>query len=93
MLKEKSTKSPDRGLGKLELCTEVRSSHLQLVTRGKDITYFEIKIALTAKGCIREALGQLLEYNVYPGEQRASEMVVVGEHPATANDGIYLIFV
>jgi hypothetical protein len=70
----------------------VRSSHLGL-RRGKDITYFEIKIALTAKGCIREALGQLLEYNVYPGEQRASEMVVVGEHPATANDGIYLIFV
>src|SRR5687767_1841500 len=28
--------------------------------------YFEIKIAPTAKRCIREALGQLLEYGIYP---------------------------
>jgi hypothetical protein len=58
--------------------------------RGRDVAYFEIKIALTAKNCIREALGQLLEYAVYPGKQRASEMIVVGEHPATPDDGIYL---
>jgi hypothetical protein len=60
--------------------------------RGKDVTYFEIKMALTAKGCIRDALGQLLEYNMYPGKQRASEMVVVGEPVATPHDSAYLSY-
>ncbi len=58
--------------------------------RGKEVIYFEIKIALTAKSCIREALGQLLEYNMYPGQQRASEMVIVGEGAATPDDTAYL---
>jgi hypothetical protein len=60
--------------------------------RGKEVTYFEIKMALTAKGCIREALGQLLEYNMYPGLQRATEMVIVGEMKPEADDVAYLLY-
>ena len=53
-------------------------------------TFYEIKIDVTAKKCIRNALGQLLEYSSYPAEQRAQKLVVVGDAPATNDDGNYL---
>ena len=43
--------------------------------------YYEIKTGLSAQSCIREALGQLMEYSFWPGAQEASELVVVGEPP------------
>jgi hypothetical protein len=54
------------------------------------VTYFEIKIAPTAKSCIREALGQLLEYAMYPGERRARKLVIVGDGRPTESDIGYL---
>jgi hypothetical protein len=60
--------------------------------RGKVVTYFEIKMALTAKSCIREALGQLFEYSMYPDQRRAAEMIVVGEGQATPDDRAYLAY-
>jgi hypothetical protein len=41
--------------------------------------FYEIKTALSARACIREALGQLLEYSIWPGAQQAERLVVVGE--------------
>jgi hypothetical protein len=38
--------------------------------------FFEIKIAPTAKTCIRDALGQVLEYGIYPNSLRASLTLV-----------------
>lgn len=58
--------------------------------RGEHVIYFEIKIALTAKSCIREALGQLMEYNIYPNQQRASEMIIVGENRTEPDDKTYI---
>jgi hypothetical protein len=55
-------------------------------------TYFEIKIAPTAKSCIRQALGQLLEYGMYPAQRRAKKLVVVGDGNATPDDLAYLGF-
>jgi hypothetical protein len=52
--------------------------------------YFEIKIAPTAKQCIREALGQVLEYGIYPDSLRATKLVVVGDGPPTNDDRKYL---
>ncbi len=40
---------------------------------------FEIKTAATARGCVREAIGQLLDYGCWPGTKPVSELVVVGE--------------
>jgi hypothetical protein len=57
-----------------------------------EIIYFEIKIALTARGCIRQAVGQLLEYGFYPNEKRASKLVVVGDREASAEDREYLSY-
>jgi hypothetical protein len=42
--------------------------------------YYEIKTAPTAKACLREALGQLSEYSLWPGSQPAVRLIVVGEH-------------
>jgi hypothetical protein len=51
---------------------------------GGERVYYEIKTATSAQACIREALGQLLEYSCWPGATRADRLVVVGE--AACND-------
>ena len=51
---------------------------------------FEIKAASTAKRCIREALGQLVEYTHYPDRDRNSPLVVVGDAKLSEADRIYL---
>lgn len=49
--------------------------------RGEEI-FYEIKTASTAKSCVREAIGQLLEYCFYKcGNTRgfATKLIVIGE--------------
>jgi hypothetical protein len=41
--------------------------------------FYEIKTALTARACLREATGQLLEYSLWPGAREAKRYIVVGE--------------
>jgi hypothetical protein len=53
-------------------------------------TLFEIKIAPTPKSCIRQAIGQLLEYDLYPNRKRSSQLVVVGDGATTRDDESYL---
>lgn len=60
------------------------------VTLPEGTTFYEIKMATTAKKCIREALGQLLEYAVYPTAAKASKWVVVGDPAPTPEDIAYL---
>jgi hypothetical protein len=53
---------------------------IDLVVRWKRAYWFyEIKTGPSARACLREALGQLLEYAFWPGAQQASRLVVVGE--------------
>lgn len=52
--------------------------------------FFEVKTYDTAKACIREALGQILEYNHYPKNRRAADMFIVGPNMATSEDKDYL---
>jgi hypothetical protein len=47
--------------------------------------FYEIKTAMSARGCICEALAQLLEYSFWPGAQSAEKLVIVGE-PTLDND-------
>ena len=54
-------------------------------------TFIEIKTDGTARKCIRQAIGQVIEYSYYPNTNRATEMLVVGEHAPTENDRTYLI--
>ena len=48
------------------------------VRHGDDFTYYEIKVG-NVRHCIRQALGQLLEYTYWPDARRASRLVIVGE--------------
>jgi hypothetical protein len=52
-----------------------------VVRRPNDYWFFEIKTFESPRACIREALGQLLEYAFWPGSSAASRFVVVGESP------------
>lgn len=54
------------------------------------VTFIEIKIDRSAKRCIRQALGQVLEYSCYANKNRANELLVVGEHAPTEMDKTYL---
>lgn len=54
--------------------------------------FFEVKTYDTAKACIREALGQILEYNHYPKNRRAAVMYIVGPRKTTCEDEDYLLY-
>jgi len=50
-----------------------------VVHRDNEYWYYEIKTAISAKGCIREALAQMLDYSFWPGAQEARRLTIVGE--------------
>jgi hypothetical protein len=51
-----------------------------VVRRNEDeYWYFEIKTAKSPRACLREALGQLLEYAYWPGANEAKRLIVCGE--------------
>ena len=52
--------------------------------------FYEVKTYQSAKMCIREAVGQLLEYAYYPKENMAKKLVIVSQAPLTVDDETYL---
>ena len=60
------------------------------VKQGDEFTYYEIKIGETARHCIRQAIGQLLEYSYWPQARRASRLIVVGEPILDSDAAKYL---
>lgn len=64
---------------------------IDIVVKVKDEYWFyEIKTALTARACLREAIGQLLEYGFWPGAQEPTRIIVVGESPLDKEGQEYL---
>lgn len=61
-----------------------------VVEEGDALTYYEIKTALSARECIRQALGQLLEYAYWPKATPAHRLVVVGKPPLDKDAKAYL---
>ncbi len=63
-----------------------------VVRQGDQYWFYEIKTARTPRVCLREAVGQLLEYAFWPRGQdpAASRLVVVGELPLDADASEYL---
>jgi hypothetical protein len=53
-----------------------------VVRRRGGYWFYDIKTLPSPRACIREALGQLLEYAFWPGCQEASRLIVVGESAA-----------
>jgi hypothetical protein len=52
--------------------------------------FYEIKVASSARACIREALAQLLEYSHWPGGQVAEKLLIIGEPEADEETVRYL---
>ncbi|WP_267553078.1 hypothetical protein [Rhizobium rhizogenes] len=51
---------------------------------------FEIKTGMTVRSCLREALGQLLEYALWPGATKPTQLVVVGTPGLEGNAICYI---
>ena len=81
-----------------ELGNQVASEHpdgiggrVDLITqRGDDLEFYEIKVGGSARWCIRQALGQLMEYGFWPGAARPAKLFVVGEPPLDGKAEDYL---
>jgi hypothetical protein len=65
-----------------ELPTGVGTSVDLVVRRPDAFWFYEIKTFQSPRACIREAVGQLLEYSFWPGSKEACRLVVVGESAA-----------
>lgn len=50
-----------------------------IAQRRDDLEYYKIKLGGSAGSCIRQALGQLIEYGFWPGTARPAKLFVVGE--------------
>lgn len=66
---------------------ELELNHVDITAFRKDgkLDFYELKIG-KAKSAIRQALGQILEYNHYPNQKKADQMFIVSnERPAEAD--------
>jgi hypothetical protein len=63
-----------------------------VVRQGGGYWFYEIKTAMSARACIREALGQVLEYSYWPGTQEAIRLIIVGEPELDDEARKYLAF-
>ena len=54
------------------------------------LNFYEIKTSSSLRNCIREAVGQLLEYSFWPGSQQATKLVVVTENECDTESRKYL---
>jgi hypothetical protein len=57
---------------------------------GGELWFYEVKTASSARACLREAIGQLLEYALWRGATHPAHLVVVGEAPLDAEAEQYL---
>lgn len=80
--------------GKNYVGTEIScdlGNRIDIVVKEKGkYSLYEIKVLNNAKSCIREALGQLMEYAFYNNEIRVEKLVVVSPHKLTSSDEQYL---
>lgn len=73
-----------------ELQSGVGTSVDVVVQHTDEYWFYEIKTSRSPRACIRQALGQLLEYAFWPGSQNASRLIVVGETALDGEGSIYL---
>jgi hypothetical protein len=56
----------------------------------KSYVFYEVKVLPTLRACIREALGQLLEYAHWPAKKTTAELVIVSHHESDPQTAGYL---
>ena len=67
-------------------------NYIDLVAQTEDnqIIFFEIKTVPDARLCIRQALGQLMEYSYFPKVKNAQKLIVVGTGEKTQDVQEYI---
>lgn len=61
-----------------------------VLRQGTEYAFYEVKTCGSAKACIREALGQIMEYAYWPGKSHAKKIIVVGENDIDPKTREYL---
>ena len=73
---------------------QISGKKIDIVLRvGDSYYFFEIKTSGSEKACIRDALGQLMEYAYWPGRINAEKLIVVGEDEIDEKTRNYLAFI
>ena len=79
------------GRGNVGTENEAAGGQIDVVVRhGERLWFYEIKTSMSARGCIREALAQLLEYSLWPGGWEAEKLLIVGEPALDDNSRRYI---
>ncbi|MGP8269427.1 MAG: hypothetical protein ACLQLH_05120 [Terracidiphilus sp.] len=60
------------------------------VRKADQYWFYEVKTSTSARGCVREALSQLLEYSFWPGSKEAVKLIIVGEPLIDSDSKKYL---
>jgi hypothetical protein len=93
-LQAKLYKSLSAKYGRANVGTEIQSgagTRIDLVLkRGGAFWFYEIKTSSSPRECIREAIGQLLEYSNWRNPKLVTRLIVVGEHPLDSDASEYL---
>jgi hypothetical protein len=81
------------GINNVSLEHPIHGNKIDVVVNddGKMI-FYEIKTAPTARDCIRQALGQILDYAYWPGQKNAEELFIVGENSIDKRTEAYLYY-
>lgn len=61
-----------------------------VVKHAKGLWFYEIKTFHSPRACIRDAIGQLLEYSHWPNGIAAERLIVVGENPLDSDGEKYI---
>lgn len=72
-----------------EVLLESDNVDIKAVTLSGEWHYFELKTS-APRQCIREALGQILEYAHYPFDNRAKKLYIVGCYELSENEVKYM---
>lgn len=89
-----SWKQLKKQYGKNNVKVEVhagRGTKVDLVIKdGDSFIFYEFKSAHSFIGCIRDALGQLMEYAYFPDKKNAKKLVIVSDKPITKEGQRYM---
>ncbi|MDR0307364.1 MAG: hypothetical protein LBI42_11085 [Chitinispirillales bacterium] len=64
-----------------------------VVNDNKKIYFYEVKTAPAARYCIREAMGQILEYGFWHGKKHADKLFIVGTEKLDKDTRLYLDYI
>ena len=79
------------GVGIVTLEAKLGQRAIDLVVQaGGELWFYEVKTGTSVRHCLREAIGQLLEYALWPGATLPARLIVVGEGAPTAESEAYL---